>query len=75
MRLGKYPEALDAGRAALGLIPDDAATQFDVGCAWANLGRPNEAIRQYQMLLALKPPRPLELEARLYLNRLQAGRP
>lgn len=49
--------------------------QFDVGCAWANLGHPAEAIRQFQMLLALKPSPPMEADAHFYLGRLLAGQP
>ncbi len=71
----KNQEALEAGRAALGLEPGDETVQFDVGCAWANLGHPAEAIRQFQMLLALKPSPPMEADAHFYLGRLLAGQP
>lgn len=74
-QLGKNQEALDAGRAALGMDPGDPTLQFDVGCAWANLRYPVEAIRQFQMLLALEPPPPMEAQAHFYLGRLLAGEP
>jgi tetratricopeptide (TPR) repeat protein len=74
-QLGKNQEALDAGRAALGLDPGDPMLQFDVGCAWANLRYPVEAIRQFQMLLALKPPPSTEAQAHFYLGRLLSSEP
>jgi Tfp pilus assembly protein PilF len=73
--LGKNQEALDAGRAALGMDPSDPTLQFNVGCAWANLRYPGEAIRQFQMLLALNPPAATEARAHFYLGRLLAGEP
>jgi tetratricopeptide (TPR) repeat protein len=74
-QLGKNQEALDAGRAALGMDPGDPTLQFNVGCAWANLRYSAEAIRQFQMLLALKPPPATEAQAHFYLGRLLAGEP
>ena len=76
-QLGKSREALDAGRIALELDPGDPTLQFNVGCAWATLREPVEAIRQFEMLLALKPPTSLQAQAHFYLGRLlasQAGR-
>jgi tetratricopeptide (TPR) repeat protein len=75
MDLGKNQEALEAGRAALGLDPGEPALHFNVGCAWANLHHPAEAIRQFRMLLALPPPPAMEAQAHFYLGRLLAGEP
>ena len=74
-QLGKSREALDAGRIALGLDPGDPTLQFNVGCAWATLREPAEAIRQFEMLLALQPPTPLQAQAHFYLGRLLASQP
>jgi tetratricopeptide (TPR) repeat protein len=74
-QLGRNQDALDAGRAALGMDPGDPTLQLDVGCAWANLRYPAEAIRQFQMLLALEPSPTTEAQAHFYLGRLLAGEP
>ena len=71
----KNEEALDAGRLALGLDPRDPALHLNVGSAWANLRNPAEAIEQFQILLALKPPPEMEAQAHFYLGRLLAGQP
>jgi tetratricopeptide (TPR) repeat protein len=74
-QLGRNQDALDAGRAALGMDPEDPTLQLDVGCAWANLRYPAEAIRQFQMLLALEPSPTAEAQAHFYLGRLLEGEP
>jgi tetratricopeptide (TPR) repeat protein len=74
-KLGKNREALEAGRAALGMDPGDPTLQFNVGCAWANMRDSAEAIRQFEMLLALKPPEAMEAQAHFYLGRLLSSEP
>jgi hypothetical protein len=54
-QMGRNDVALEAGRAALAMDPTDPTLQFNVGCAWANLRYPSEAVRQFRMLLDLKP--------------------
>ena len=53
--------------------PTDPVLQFAVSCQWANLRYSAEAIRQFNMLLALKPPPEMEAQAHFYLGRLLAG--
>jgi tetratricopeptide (TPR) repeat protein len=74
-KMGKNNEALSAGRAALGMDPGDPTLQLNVGCAWANLRYPLQAIHQFQMLLALDPPPPMQAQAHFYLGRLLSSEP
>jgi Tfp pilus assembly protein PilF len=71
-KLGDNQKALEMGRAALGIDPSDPELHLEVARDWMALGYREDAVRQLVMLLSLKPPPPIEKQARSQLARLLA---
>jgi hypothetical protein len=52
---GQYEEAIEAGRRALALTPDDPIVHNGIGANLSSLGRASEAVDAYRRALAINP--------------------
>jgi len=65
-QLGRYPEAIEAFKRAVSLLPDSANAHFGLGLSYLSVGDKGSALEEYKVLKTLNKAMANELFDRIY---------